>query len=252
MGNGVSYSPSNPGKGTYPLTPKEGPTIGDNVKAQKMALEADSQFGKGKKIDLVYGFSMGGMQALEWARAYPEDVKYSVPVCGSSGCNQINQMLCDALASPLTNALSLKVDKLKIFGLIFAGWYVGPDFYRNKEWSVLGFTALEEFEANFAVAFWANSDPDDLLAMLQTWRYTEPFTPDVCKAIKGPKVLLLPCSTDTYFRVEDLEVLEKAYIPSCSLKVIKSNWGHLAGNPEQLKAEFDFIKAELKSFLPSS
>jgi len=251
LGNGVSYSPSTAkSKAEFPLGYEKGkvPTIGDNVKFQKMALDADEQL-KGRQIDVVYGFSMGAMQALEWARAYPDVVKYCIPVCGSSGCNLINRLLCDTLASSLMNPLSLKVNKLSTFGLIFSGWYVGPDFYRNEEYKAIGIDTLEDFETNFAIGYWANSDPDDLLAMLQTWRFTEPFTEAQCKAIKGPKVLLLPCSTDTYFRVEDIERLEQKFIPSSKLSVIKSNWGHLAGNPEQLKSEFDFIKAELKALL---
>ena len=244
MGNGVSWSPSN--SSSYPLDGPNVPLICDNVRAQKLALEADDQL-KGRKIDIVYGFSMGAMQALEWARAYPSDVKYSVPVCGSSGCNQINCILCDALAACLTT-VALKVEKLKAFSLTFAGWFVGPDFYRNKEWAALGFSSLEDYEVNFPIAFFGSSDPDDLLAMLLTWRHTPPFTEDQCKAIVGPKVLLLPCNTDTYFRTEDLALLEKKFIPVCTMKEIISNWGHLAGNPEQLENEFAFIQSQVKAF----
>ena len=60
IGNGVSYSPSN-SPSDFPLSPPNVLNVNDQVRAQKMALDADEEF-SGRKIDLVYGFSMGAMQ----------------------------------------------------------------------------------------------------------------------------------------------------------------------------------------------
>src|SRR5580765_6948496 len=51
-------------------------TIGDMVRLQKMLIDS---FGI-KRLLSVSGGSMGGMQALEWAAAYPESVVSAIPI----------------------------------------------------------------------------------------------------------------------------------------------------------------------------
>src|SRR3974390_3099137 len=51
-------------------------TIGDMVRLQKMLIDS---FGI-KRLLTVTGGSMGGMQALEWAAAYPESVVSAIPI----------------------------------------------------------------------------------------------------------------------------------------------------------------------------
>jgi len=266
MGNGVSWSPSTAGSEKRACDNPAGTvtTVADNVRAQQLAFAADPEL-KGRPVDLCYGYSMGAMQALEWARTRrQEEVRAVAAVCGGSGCSDYNAVFLEALIhalhdddddDPKKSSLSSsekkkkKMKKLRSFASIYAGWGVGPEFYRGQHWRPQ-FASLEDFlERSYGGGF-ADDEPDDLLAMVRTWRATPRFSPADLNAISA-RVLLVPCDTDTYFRVEDLEALEKAYVPSCSLRVIKSTWGHLAGNPEQLEAEFNFIKAELKSFLPS-
>ena len=55
-------------------------TIGDMVEAQAMLLD---HLGIEKVLSVVGG-SMGGMQAIEWARRYPERVVSSVPIASSA------------------------------------------------------------------------------------------------------------------------------------------------------------------------
>ena len=265
LGNGVSYSPSNDPDG-YPLYGKV-TNVNDNIRAQKAALDADPEL-QGRAIDLTYGFSMGAMQALEWPRAFPDLVKAACAVCGSSGCTPYNAVFLDALITTLESKSTSWEDKIKIFAAIYAGWYVGPSFYLDEVYKTAGYTSLEDFESRFGYAFFKDMHPDDLLAQLRTWRNTPVFSVDDCKAIKA-NVLLLPCDGDTYFRLffqcpffpfavvssffstgpEDFEALEQKYIPNCTTKVIPSPWGHLAGTPDGLDFEFNFIKDELAAFL---
>ena len=242
LGNGVSYSPS-----TIGITEKypEIVTVGDNIKAQKAALDVEFP---GKIIDFAFGFSMGAMQAFEWTRAYPENVKVAAPICGSSGCEDYNIVFLEGLIAILTTTTS-KFEKLKAFSSVYAGWYVGPDFYRNQEWKQKGFTSLDDWLDNFAQKRWCDGDPEDLLAMVRTWRNTTPFTEDQCKAIVGPKIIILPCDQDTYFRPEAISARELAFIPNATMNVINSPWGHLAGNPQTLEKEFAFIKSSIAAAL---
>src|SRR3974390_2488209 len=55
-------------------------TIGDMVRLQKMLIDS---FGI-KRLLTVTGGSMGGMQALEWAAAYPESVVSAIPIASTT------------------------------------------------------------------------------------------------------------------------------------------------------------------------
>lgn len=55
-------------------------TVGDMVRAQRLAL---SQLGIDRLL-AVSGGSLGGMQALEWARAYPDAVDACIPIASTA------------------------------------------------------------------------------------------------------------------------------------------------------------------------
>ena len=243
LGNGVSFAPSNSDN-----FPSEAITVRDNVRAQRAALDADPDVG-GRSIDLAFGFSMGAMQALEWARF--DDVKNTCALCGTSGANGYNRAFLDALECTLSSTSTNQEEKLRNFGAIFAGWFVGPDFYRDEIWRSRGYESVEDFSKNFGHPSWDDGHPADLLAQLRTWHATDPFSADELKAIKG-RVLLLPCDNDTYFRVEDLEARELKYLAHCTMNVIKSPWGHLAGHPQKLQQDHKFITDSLNAFLATA
>src|SRR3569833_3677469 len=78
FGNGLSSSPSN-----SPLFQAEEAfpaiTYHDAVAVQRRLLV--EQFGI-ERVALVYGWSMGGMQAYHWAACHPDMVERAVVVCG--------------------------------------------------------------------------------------------------------------------------------------------------------------------------
>jgi homoserine O-acetyltransferase/O-succinyltransferase len=78
LGNGVSTSPSNsprqPGR-SFPRV-----TIADMVDAQHRLVAEQLEI---PKLHAVVGFSMGGMQALEWAVRYPEAAGAVVSLLGT-------------------------------------------------------------------------------------------------------------------------------------------------------------------------
>jgi homoserine O-acetyltransferase len=81
LGNGVSYSPSRAtaaaGGGGDRVAPYPSViTIDDNVRMQRALLTAGLGLDLGASpLALVYGYSMGGMQALSWARLFPDEVQ---------------------------------------------------------------------------------------------------------------------------------------------------------------------------------
>ena len=86
FGNGLSTSPSNASP------PQDGPrfpnvTLFDNAACQHRLLT--ERLGV-RRIRLVTGWSVGAMQAYQWAAQYPEMVDAILPFCGAARCSPHN------------------------------------------------------------------------------------------------------------------------------------------------------------------
>ena len=97
FGNGLSSSPSN----TPP--PFDGPrfplvTLYDNVACQNRLL---SELLGVERLALVMGWSMGAMQAYQWAAQYPDAVRAILPVCGAARCAPHNYVFLDGVRAAL-------------------------------------------------------------------------------------------------------------------------------------------------------
>jgi homoserine acetyltransferase len=53
-------------------------------------------------IALVYGWSMGGMQAYHWAAVHPDMVERAAVVCGSARCSPYNHVFLEGVKAALT------------------------------------------------------------------------------------------------------------------------------------------------------
>jgi homoserine O-acetyltransferase len=78
IGDGVSTSPSN--SATQPRLRFPKFTIRDMVESQRRLLREALGV---EKLHAVMGISMGGMQALEWSVAHPDEVARVVPIVGT-------------------------------------------------------------------------------------------------------------------------------------------------------------------------
>ena len=54
------------------------------------------------EIALVYGWSMGGMQAYHWAACHPDMVERAAIVCGSARCSPYNHVFLEGVKAALT------------------------------------------------------------------------------------------------------------------------------------------------------
>jgi homoserine O-acetyltransferase len=149
----------------------------------------------------------------------------------------------------------------RAFGRIYAAWALSQDFYRanlHLSWSSrpnLGSPDLDTFlrtdwEDRFDAAPAAN-----LYAQLMTWdtadiSANETFDGDLEAALRAIKaqVLLMPGSTDLYFRVADNEA-ELPFLTHAELSPIPSIWGHRAGNPVLNAEDATFIKTAVRDWL---
>ncbi|MFH1343156.1 MAG: alpha/beta fold hydrolase [Pseudomonadota bacterium] len=262
FGNGLSSSPSNSeqvfGHGRFPDI-----SYHDAVSVQHRLLT--QRFGI-TRIAMVYGWSMGGMQAYHWAAIYPDMVERAAIVCGSARCSPFNFVFLEGVKAALTADAAYVDDRfvskpaagLRAMGRVYAGWAMSHGFYRDELWRELGFSSLEDFLARSWDSAFTRRDANDLLSQIRMWQrgdisQCEAFGGDLSKALAAIKsrVLLMPGQTDGYFQVRDnkdeLDLLANAR--SAELIPIPSLYGHRAGNPAFIPADRAFLHATVSAFL---
>jgi homoserine O-acetyltransferase len=216
-----------------------------------------------ERVRLVYGWSMGGMQAYHWASMFPDRVDRIAVVCGSARCSPHNAVFLEGVRAALTadpayldGAFTARpVRGYRAMGRIYAGWALSQAFYREETWRTIGFTSLEDFLVRSWEASFSRRDAADLLAQLWTWQNgdisaNERFNGDLPEALRSirAKVLLMPGDHDLYFRVEDNR-RELLHLRNGQLKPIPSIWGHRAGNPAQNPEDAAFIEEAVRELL---
>ena len=259
FGNGLSSSPSTtpwPDVGSrYPNI-----TYFDAVQVQRRML---AELWGVDKVALVYGWSMGAMQAYHWAALFPDAVERIAVVCGSARCSAHNQVFIEGVKHALMADPAYQdgvfterpVRGLRAMGRVYAGWALSQTFYREELWRELGASSLEDY----LVAYWetgfARRDPADLLAQLWTWQHGDISAnplyqgalPKALAAIRA-RVLLMPGDQDLYFQVDDNR-LEMQHLREGTLQPIPSRWGHRAGNPINQPDDRAFIESRVKALL---
>jgi homoserine O-acetyltransferase len=259
FGNGLSSSPSNtpwPDVGTrYPDV-----TCFDAVQVQRRLL---AEVWGIEKVALVYGWSMGAMQAYHWAAVFPQAVERIAVVCGSARCAPHNRVFIEGAMSALMADPTWQdgvftgrpVRGLRAMGRVYAGWALSQTFYREELWRGLGASSLEDYLVTYWESNFARRDPADLLAQFRTWQggdiSANPlYDGDLPKALAGiqARTLLMPGDHDLYFQVDDNR-LEMQHLRNAELHPIPSVWGHRAGNPLNQPEDRAFIEAHVKALL---
>lgn len=258
FGNGVSSSPSNTpgaaGGAGFPLV-----TVYDNVSAQhRLVVEHLGVRG----VALATGWSLGALQAWEWAVRFPELVQRLLPFCGAARCSRHNFVFLEGLRAALEADATFKGGRyaerpaagLRAFGRVYAGWAYSQAFFREARWRDLGFDSLETL-----LRFWEDDhlswDANDLLAMLHTWQRADPSANGVWNgnfeaALASVKAstLVMPCDRDLYFTLED-NATEAALVPGAELRPFVSVYGHCAGAPGRFPGEMVFLDTALRQLL---
>jgi homoserine O-acetyltransferase len=258
FGNGLSSSPSNTGLRPFPAI-----TYHDAVAVQRRLLV--EQFGI-SKIALVYGWSMGGMQAYHWAACHSDMVERAAVVCGSARCSPYNYVFLESVKAALMADPAWRdgrfvvkpVSGLRAMGRVYAGWAMSHDYYRDELWREAGFSSLDDYLArSWDIAF-TRRDANDLLAQIGIWQRGDisqcpEFGGDLGRALAAIKahILLMPGQTDRYFDLRDNEAELGRLInaKSAELHPIPSIHGHRAGNPINNPADRAFINAEISALL---
>lgn len=257
LGNGLSSSPSNT------AAPYGEVTYHDAVAVQHRLLTERFDI---SKLALVYGWSMGGMQAYHWAALHPDMVERAAVVCGSARCAPYNYVFLESVKAALTADPAFRdgrfVEKpvagYRAMGRVYAGWAMSHGFYRDELWREAGFTSLEDYLVGSWDATFARRDANDLLAQIGIWQRgdisrCEQFGGDLDRALAAVKahMLLMPGATDRYFDARDNEdeLGRLVNARSAVLHPIPSLHGHRAGNPVNNPRDRAFLKAEVAALL---
>ena len=262
FGNGLSSSPSNtpwPDVGSrYPDV-----TYFDAVHVQRRMLQALWGI---DKLALVYGWSMGAMQAYHWAALFPEAVERIAVVCGSARCAPHNHVFIEGAKAALTADPAYRdgvfterpLRGFRAMGRVYAGWALSQTFYRDELWRTLGASSLEDYLVSSWETTFARRDPADLLAQFWTWQHGDIsanalYGGDLPKALRSiqARTLLMPGDHDLYFQVEDNR-LEMQHLRHAELKPIPSVWGHRAGNPLTQPQDRAFIDTHVTALLATT
>ncbi|NEK84249.1 alpha/beta fold hydrolase [Blastococcus saxobsidens] len=255
LGNGVSTSPSNAPAGVggpdYPVV-----TVRDQVRAQRLLLDSLDV----DRLRLVVGWSMGAMQAYEWAVTFPDDVDALLPICGAARCSPHNRVFLEGVRAALTadpafdggRYAAPPVAGLEAFGRVYAGWAYSRDFFHSGTYRELGYPSVQAVLDGWA-ADHAALDANDLLAMMDTW-----LSGDVGRDRPGgyeaalrsirARTIVMPSTTDAYFTPADSEV-EASLVPGAELRPLESELGHIAGRPGVRATETAVIAGAVRDLL---
>lgn len=257
LGNGYSSSPSNS------APPQAGPdfpyvTLFDNVACQHRLLTE----GLGvRKIALILGWSLAGMQAYQWAAQYPDMVEAILPYCGAARCSALNYAFLDGPKAALQADAAWNEGRyteppakgLRAFGRVYVAWAHSHQFFSEGLYRKLGFATLEELAREWERDHLA-WDANDLLSKIWTWQHgdisdNELYRRDFKSALRSiqARAIVMPCSTDLYFVPED-NAAEVAAMRRAELRVFDSPWGHCVGSPgrvPEFQRALDEAAAEL-------
>lgn len=269
LGNGVSFSPSN----EDPRRPAPPFTIGDNVRAQKLLLDALGV----QSLFAIYGYSMGALQGFDWCARYPDAVERLVAVCGASRCGDYNAAFLGSLDAALRADPTFVPEEgrfaatpsrgLEAFSRVYAGWGVGKELYLDRRFEAFGHGSGEAFVRDSYLPAFAGADADDLLAQIGAWRSArvpcagaaeiavssaeaERLTRERLRAVRA-RVLLMPCESDRYFTVEEARREAEWIGARATLRALRSDLGHRAGDPhrEGMEAELEALREATHAFL---
>ena len=253
MGNGESSSPSNTKDFTKSLDYQ------DQINAQYAVVQ---HLGI-ESLDAVVGFSMGGQQAYYWAAMYPDFVKQSVCICGSAKTSYHNYSFLEGPLSALIQSTDYDggryrekgnkpTNGIKAFGRAYTAWLYSADWFRQQLWRSKDVNTIQDFVVAHEdmVADW---DPEDLIILARQWQAGDVGKiggkgyEKIMEEVITARMLIMPGSTDQYFRYEDSE-LEVGLLQKGELATIPSVWGHAAGGGGH-RPDAEWMDKRLKGWL---
>lgn len=258
FGNGLSTSPSNrrakainrpfPRVSLYDNVLQQGRLVFEHLRVSELAL--------------VCGWSVGGMQAYQWATLFPRQVKRLLPFCAAARTSNYNAVFLDALKATMQadgnwregRCVRVPEKGLRAFARVYVGWAYSEELFREGRYEELGFPTIEALFENWESDH-LRFDARDLMSMLETWRFADIGANDkyggntelALKSIQA-RTILVPCSSDRYFSAGDNQ-REARWIQNCEVRVLNSCFGHCALSPGRVARDMEFLNRCLEDLL---
>jgi homoserine O-acetyltransferase len=209
-------------------------------------------------LALVAGWSMGAMQAFEWAIRYPDTVRSLLAVCGTARCWPINQVFLQGVRAALRadgnyrdgDYCAPPVQGLKAFGRVYAGWAYTAQFFRERLYEAMGFEDLEALLRDWEDDH-CQHDANDLLAVLGAWHHADPARGGSMNQVLArirARCIIMPSTGDAYFTLDEAR-LEFECLSNAQWRPLHSPFGHCAGAPGRFAAESAQVDQALRELL---
>jgi homoserine O-acetyltransferase/O-succinyltransferase len=257
IGNGVSSSPSNHPTQRAADFPRV--TLHDNAACHRRMLQ---ELWGIEHIALAFGWSVGAQQAYHFAALFPDRVRSLLVVCGSARTSPHNWVFLEGVRAALLADPEFRDGRydrpptrgLGAFGRVYAGWAYSQAFFRNGLYRELGHAS-----PGALLDAWSEQhrswDANDLLAMLWSWQQADisnnaRYGGDLGRALRSieARTIVMPASTDLYFPPED-SALEVTQLRRAELRVLHSDWGHVAGGPDRNARDTEFVEKAIADLL---
>jgi homoserine O-acetyltransferase len=176
LGNGVSCSPSNSKTQAGPAFPQF--SLRDVVASQHKLLTEKLGI---KRLRAVMGYSMGGMQAFQWAVSYPDFMDVAIPIAGTPRLTSSDMLFLRIVEKAVVDEPAYaggryaKNPALPMYQLLFAMNFDSPA-HRSAR------TAPKDFEKFFRQSL--TQDPDGADANNSLWQIRAVLGHDVAQGGK--------------------------------------------------------------------
>ena len=237
FGNGASTSPSNSAppfeRGAFPAM-----KFADDVVAQHRLVT--EHFGI-QQLQLVLGWSTGGLQTYEWAVRYASKVKRVAAIATAPQPSPWTRLWLKTLieephtSDPAYNGGYYASQEAMQAGLRRQAHGTAltlppHNFYHDELWRNLGFASLDDFISRFWEAFWLPQDPNNLICQARKAQAADPSDGgdlDATLARITAKTLVIAFTGDPMFPPDEGKH-DAERIPNARFKQINSIYGHLA------------------------
>jgi homoserine O-acetyltransferase len=229
FGGGISSSPSTSGT-TFPRV-----RVGDCARAAEHVL---GRLGV-RQLRLVAGWSLGGIQSLDFAARYPERTSAVFALCSAARCSPINEVFLDSVGATLRAGRRgnetdgrTELERLDAFGRVYAGWAYCEEFFAQEVYREFGYLSTGDVLERWGKDHQA-MHAGDLTAALEMWRSADGGSLQSLRDRLGritARTVLMPSVTDSYFTVTENH-LEAAWIDRGEVREMVSPLGHIAGRP---------------------
>jgi homoserine O-acetyltransferase/O-succinyltransferase len=186
-------------------------------------------------------------------------------VCGSARTSPHNQVFLAGVKAALLADADFASGRyarpplrgLDAFGRVYAGWAYSQTFFRRGLYTEIGYPSPEAL-----LDGWADDhkawDANDLLAMMYSWQRADIsdntlYQGDLFRALAAieARTIVMPGSSDLYFPPED-SAIEVAHLKHGELRVLESEWGHIAGRPDRNPRDAAFVERALRDLLETA